>query len=286
MKGRVRIGLSGWRYPEFRGAFYPKGLRQAEELAFAAARFESLELNGSFYSLQTPKSYARWAAETPDDFVFAVKGSRFITHMKKLRDVETPLANFFASGPLVLGNKLGPFLWQLPANLAFDRQRTERFFALLPRTTREAAALARRHDERVEHAALGPRVQVPLRHAVEVRHESFLEPSFADLCRANEIAVVVADTAGTFPVIDERTADFTYVRLHGDTMLYVSGYSDAALSRWAERVRTWNARGDVYVYFDNTAEVRAPFDAAALRAAMSERAALSVVADISVQGSS
>ena len=138
----VRTGISGWRYPPWRGVFYPPGLPQRKELEYASRRLRTIEINGSFYSLQRPESYARWAAETPADFVFAVKGPRFVTHMKKLAGVEAPLANFFASGVLALGAKLGPVLWQLPPSLGYDPERLARFFAQLPRSTGAAAELA------------------------------------------------------------------------------------------------------------------------------------------------
>jgi uncharacterized protein YecE (DUF72 family) len=199
-------------------------------------------------------------------FVFAVKGGRFITHMKKLADVDTALANFFASGPLALGGKLGPVLWQLPPTLGFDADRLSRFFELLPRTTKEAAVVAAGHDERVEGRAwLEPGEDRPLRHALEVRHDSFLDPTFLDLLRRHDIAVVVADTAGRWPRLAHVTSDFAYVRLHGDTELYASGYSGESLDTWAALVRGWAEQGtDVYVYFDNDVKVRAPFDAMAL----------------------
>jgi uncharacterized protein YecE (DUF72 family) len=260
----VYIGISGFRYAAFRGVFYPSGLRQADELAYAAERFDSIELNGSFYSLQRPELYARWHAETPPGFLFAVKGGRFITHMKRLLDVETPLANFFASGVLRLEEKLGPILWQFPESQRFD-ERFERFFSLLPRDTVEASALARRHDRKVRgRASVATSRRRSLRHAIEVRNTTFRSREFTSLLKEWGIALVVADTAGRFPYFDEPTADFTYVRLHGDEKLYESGYSSAALRRWAERIRTWKRRGDVYVYFDNDAKVHAPFDAIAL----------------------
>jgi uncharacterized protein YecE (DUF72 family) len=264
--GTVRIGISGWTYAPWRKVFYPEGLRQKDELEHAASRFASIEINGSFYSLQRPESYRAWHDRTPDDFVFAVKGGRFITHMKKLSDVETPLANFFASGPLALDEKLGPVLWQLPPTLGYDRARLEAFFDLLPRTTTAAAALGSRHDERVEGRSwLQAPVERTIRHALEVRHDSFLTPDFLAVLRAHNIAVVVADTAGRWPLLREVTTDFAYVRLHGDTELYASGYSDAALDRWAALVRGWAEDGrDVYAYFDNDMKVRAPFDAMAL----------------------
>jgi uncharacterized protein YecE (DUF72 family) len=264
----VRIGISGWRYPPWRGVFYPPGLPQAQELRYASRRLDSVEINGSFYSLQRPSSYRRWYAETPDDFVFAVKGGRFITHNKKLRECETPLANFFASGVLTLEEKLGPILWQLPPQLRFDAARLEAFFALLPRTTAAAAALARGHDRRLRHGAHADvRVDRPLRHALEVRHPTFEDPAFLRLLEDAGIALCIADSAGRWPYLEAVTADFVYVRLHGNKRLYVSGYDGPALDAWAARIAAWRAaRRDVYVYFDNDVKVRAPFDALNLAA--------------------
>jgi uncharacterized protein YecE (DUF72 family) len=281
-EGRIRIGISGWRYAGWRGVFYPKGLAQRRELEFAGKNFETVEINGTFYSLQRPKSFTDWAAQTPEDFVFAVKGSRFITHMLKLREARLPLANFFGSGVLRLGAKFGPLLWQFPPQMRFDRERFEIFFRLLPRTHREAASLVRkdatrmREDEgfRVSHDAR-------LRHCVEIRHESFVVPEFVELLREHDIGLVVADTV-EWPLLMDASSDFVYCRLHGSEQLYASGYEDAALNEWAARAVTW-ARGgqppgrwadavdaavrprDVYVYFDNDAKVRAPFDALGLR---------------------
>jgi uncharacterized protein YecE (DUF72 family) len=267
-RGDVRVGISGWRYPPWRGTFYPAGLPQRLELAYAAERMSSVEINGSFYSLQRPASYQAWYAATPPGFVFSVKGGRFVTHMKKLRDVETPLANFFASGVLALGDKLGPVLWQLPPVLGYDPARLANFFALLPRRTTEAAALAERHDARLENRSWTTTdADRPLRHCLEVRHASYVVPSFCELLRSHDVGLVVADTAGTWPLLYDVTSDFVYVRLHGDTELYVSGYSDSALDAWADRVRGWRDAGlDVYAYFDNDVKVRAPFDAMALAA--------------------
>ena len=268
--GRVRVGISGWRYPAWRGTFYPPGLVQREELAFAASRLTSIEINGSFYSLQRPSSFASWREQTPEDFVFAVKGGRFITHLKKLAGVETALANFFASGLLALGPKLGPVLWQLPPTLGFDAERLAAFFALLPRTQDEAAALASKHDARLEGdraltTVLDGLGSAKVRHALEVRHASFATPALTALLRAHDVAVVVADAAGKWPMIEEVTADFAYVRLHGAEELYASGYTPEALRRWATTVRRWADGGaDVFVYFDNDAKVRAPVDAQGL----------------------
>jgi len=260
----IRVGTSGWRYPPWRGEFYPAGLPQRRELAYLAQRFDTAELNGSFYSLQRPERYRAWFEETPADFVFAVKGSRFITHLKQLKGIETALANFYASGVLALGAKLGPFLWQLPPRLAFDPDKLESFFALLPRTTTEAAKLARGHDERLEGRAYtetGDHRE--LRHALEVRHPSFAGPAAKALLREHDIALVVADSAGRWPLLEDQTTGFGYVRLHGDEELYTSSYSEAALRRWAEKITTWHERGkrDIYVYFDNDAKVAAPGNA-------------------------
>ena len=259
----VRIGISGWRYPPWRGVFYPRGLPQRRELEHASACFDSIEINGSFYSLQRPSSYQRWAAETPEGFVFAVKGPRFITHMLRLRGARVPMANFFASGVLALGAKLGPVLWQLPARHAYDEVQLREFFALLPRSTAAARELAREHDAKVDGRAwLDEVVDRPLRHVLEVRSASFADnPGFVELLRSQDVGLVVADTAGRWPYLDAVTSSVVYVRLHGDTELYVSGYSDDALRLWAQRIRQWRERADVYVYFDNDAKVHAPFDA-------------------------
>jgi uncharacterized protein YecE (DUF72 family) len=198
--GELRIGISGWRYPGWRGKFYPKGLPQHRELEFAGGAFNSIEINSSFYSLQRPSSYQRWYEATPTDFMFAVKGGRFITHMKKLRNVETPLANFFSSGVLALRQKLGPILWQLPPNLGFDPDRLAKFFDLLPRNTREVARLARKHDDKLKtRALLKIDISRPTRHALEIRHPSFITPEFFKLLRKHDVAFVFADTAGKWP---------------------------------------------------------------------------------------
>ena len=285
------IGISGWRYAPWRGDFYPQGLSQSRELAFAAERFRTIEINGSFYSLQTPERYERWYADAPADFRFAVKGSRYITHMLRLRNVDVALANFFASGVLALRDKLGPFLWQLPPSLPYDAERLGAFFERLPRTGAEAAKLARRHDERVRgRARLAADPKQRLRHALEVRHPSFVRPELIAQLRRERIALVVADTAGKWPLLEDLTADFVYVRLHGDKKIYESGYSDAALRLWAKKIRAWlaggeapHARGiakarprrrsgrDVFVYFDNDVKVHAPYDALRLATRVGDR---------------
>ncbi|MBL6616571.1 MAG: DUF72 domain-containing protein [Reyranella sp.] len=286
--GKVRIGLSGWTYKSWRGRFYPEGLPRKRELAHVGSIFPTVEINGTFYSMQRPESFGRWRELTPEDFVFAVKGPRFLTHMKRLNDPVAPLGNFIASGVLRLDGKLGPIIWQLPPNFHFDPDKLEAFFRLLPRDTDAAAACGRRHDHRLKARAwlrAGPRRQ-KLRHALEVRHKSFCVPEFIELLRRHDIALVCADTVD-WPLLMDLTSDFVYCRLHGSRELYRSGYNAAELGRWAARVRAWRdgkpmrdgtfagppARlrpRDVYVYFDNTDKLMAPRDAQALMRQLEE----------------
>jgi uncharacterized protein YecE (DUF72 family) len=279
--GELRIGISGWTYVGWRGVFYPPGLARKRELEYAASQLNSVEINGTFYALQRATSFQSWYEATPPRFVFTVKGSRFITHMKKLKDVDTALANFFASGVLLLREKLGPILWQFPPQLGFNEEKFARFLELLPRTTAEAARLARKHDARLPgRAVLRTDQERPLRHAFEVRHDSFLDERFVALLRQHNAALVFADTAGLWLYAEDVTADFIYIRLHGASELYTSGYGDEELAGWAARIKSWaagrqprnaqlittspplrRAQRDVYVYFDNDRKVRAPFDA-------------------------
>ena len=282
---QTRIGISGWTYEGWRGDFYPEGLRARDELRYASERFNSIEINGSFYRLQRPEVYAAWYDQTPDNFLFAVKGSRFITHNKKLGDAEAAVANFFASGLLRLEEKLGPILWQLAPATRFREERIAEFFALLPRTTADAAKLGRKHDWRLEGRSWTKTARNRrLRHAIEPRHESFFTESFAQLCRRHDIAIVFSDSR-SWPYTEELTASFVYLRLHGSEETYASRYSDEALDRWANRIRAWE-RGsqpadaatftrrapprrkarDAYVYFDNDVKVHAPRDATRLAA--------------------
>jgi uncharacterized protein YecE (DUF72 family) len=279
--GTIRIGISGWRYPPWRGVFYPPGLPQHRELEFASRALPTIELNGSFYSLQRPESYAEWHDETPPGFVFSVKGNRYITHTRRLREIDGPLANMLASGVFNLREKLGPFLWQFPPNFQYDPERMAHFLSLLPHDTEEGLALARKYEPRMEgRTALEIDKKRKLRHAVEIRHESFVDESFIAMLRKYKVALVVADTAGKWPYCEDVTADFMYLRLHGEKELYASGYTEEALDRWAARIRAWASGGqpedahlvsskappkgasrDVFCYFDNDVKVRAPFDA-------------------------
>ena len=279
----LHIGISGWTYAGWRGVFYPKKLAHRLELKFASRAFNSIEINGSFYSLQLPSSYQRWYAETPPGFTFSVKGARFITHMKKLRDVAAPLANFFASGVLCLREKLGPILWQFPPNFGWNPERFAEFFELLPRDTRAAVKLSKHHDDKVKGRTwIKTDATRPIRHCVEIRHPTFMVPEFFALLRRHNVAFVVADTAGKWPYAEDITADFVYIRLHGAEQLYVSGYTDKELDWWANRIEHWRrgkqakdatlasdrkhaaGKRDVYVYFDNDAKVHAPFNAKTL----------------------
>ena len=267
----VRIGISGWRYPPWRGVFYPKGLAQKKELWFASRAMRTVEINGSFYSLQRPSSYEAWRDDTPEDFVFAVKGGRFMTHNKKLRDCEAPLANFFASGILALGPKLGAILWQLPPSLEFEPYLLERFLEQLPHSTTDALALAQQRGARMtgkEHLEID--ADRPVRHALEVRHSTFAASDFVELLAKYRIAAVYGDSAGKWPVIDEPTTDFRYARLHADKALYPDGwYEPSEIDRWAQTIDGWLEAGqDAYVYFDNDSKVRAPIDAMSLIARM------------------
>jgi uncharacterized protein YecE (DUF72 family) len=264
------VGISGYDYKGWRDRFYPPGLPRHRWLHHASRTFASIEINGTFYSLKSPSVFQAWREQVPErNFLFAIKGSRFITHNLKLRRAEAALANFYASGILALGELTGPFLWQLPAGYRWDEERLEGFLRLLPRSSAEAAELAKGHDERLRRGALvETAIDVPYRHAFEPRHESyFAEPFYAQL-RRHGCALVIADTAGRFPHADEITADFVYVRLHGSKELYTSGYDDAELDDWAARLRRWTRNGqrDAYVYFDNDAKVFAPGDAQRLAA--------------------
>jgi uncharacterized protein YecE (DUF72 family) len=225
----IRIGTSGWAYPEWRGDFYPRGTR--DQLAHLAGQVNSIEINGTFYSLRTRENYRNWAARTPDGFVFAVKGPKLVTHTRRLENVDEVLTKFLES--LDLGDKQGPIIWQLPPTLPYRRQMLEAFLAKLPEG----------------------------RHAVEARHTSY-QDEFLDILREHNVANVIADSPGTFPRIDAVTADFAYARLHGAEKLYVSSYSEKQLDEWAARVESWNR--DTYVYFDNTMAGAAPRNAIAL----------------------
>lgn len=282
----IFVGISGWRYPPWRGVFYPSGLPQDRELEYASRALPTIEINGTFYSLQKPESFQHWYEATPPGFIFSVKAPRYITHVRRLRDIHGPLANFFASGLFNLREKLGPILWQFPPSFRYEPERMKLFFELLPHDTQQALSLARHREHRMTgRARLAVDATRTVRHAIEIRHESFVDESFIQMLRRHNIAFVVADTAGKWPYREDVTADFLYLRLHGDKELYVSGYTDEALVRWAARIRAWRTGSqpddahlisaqpplqhhtrDIYCYFDNDVKIKAPFDAKALMA--------------------
>ncbi len=288
--GKVLIGISGWSYDEWRGGFYPGELSQDEELEYAASKFDTIEINGTFYSLAAPETCRRWRESAPADFSYAVKGSRYITHTKRMRDFRTPLSNFLASGILELGEKLGPILWQLPPDMEFDPDRVDGFLGSLPGDTSEAADLARDHDDRVEKVSFGDERNHRLRHVLEVRHSSFFSPETATIAKRHGVALSISHST-EWPLVEQVTAGFVYIRLHGPGEIYASGYSDDDLGEWARRIEAWREGGepeeaelisdlnppprqerDVYVYFDNTASGHAPENALRLRELVGEEA--------------
>ncbi|MGD2059998.1 MAG: DUF72 domain-containing protein, partial [Acidimicrobiia bacterium] len=273
----------GWSYYEWNGGFYPADLPAGDRLRYLAERFDTVEVNGTFYSLTNPAAVRRWREQTPARFVFAVKGSRYITHTKRLSDPARAIANFLASGLLDLGTKLGPILWQFPPSLAFEPEAVERFLRILPHDTTEAVALARDHDDRVDDVSYGDGSNHRMRHVIEFRHPSFFGHDAVSLVRRHGLAIACSHSS-EWPLAADVTAGFVYVRLHGPGVVYASGYDDMSLREWARRAHTWRAGGDVqdletvsnlaapqrderdvYVYFDNTAEGHAPSDAGRLR---------------------
>jgi uncharacterized protein YecE (DUF72 family) len=241
--GQVRVGVGGWTYPPWRGVFYPDKLPQAKELEYASRQLGAIEINATFYGRQSPKSWAAWAKVVPDDFQFAIKGSRYCVTRPKLADAEEGLGHFFAQGMAALGNKLGPILWMLAARRKFDREDIAGFLKLLP--------------QKLDG--------IPLRHAIEPRHESFRDEQFFSLCREHDVAIVFGDD-DEFPCIDTDTASFAYARLQRMREDVPTGYDDAALDAFAKRARKWGQDGrNAYIFMINGAKVRAPAAAQALQ---------------------
>lgn len=241
-KSQIRVGIGGWDFDPWRGTFYPEGLAKAKQLAFASERLTAIEINATYYRSQKPETFANWAKAVPDGFQFAIKASRFATNRKVLTDGAESIEHFLNQGITRLGDRLGPILWQFMATKKFDADEFAGFLKLLP--------------EKLDGIAL--------RHALEVRHESFRDPAFFKLARDANAAIVFAHSE-EFPEIDEPTADFTYARLQQCVEDCPTGYDDAALNRWAERAKAWQKRGDVYVFFISGAKVRAPAAALALQ---------------------
>ena len=277
---KIYIGMSGWTYPGWRGDFYPKNLVQKNELAFASRQVNSIEINGTFYSLQKPESFQKWHDETPEDFCFSVKAPQYITHIRRLKDVKEPLANFMASGLLCLGEKMGPLLWQFPPNVMLKDDRFEKFLKMLPHDAKSAAKLAKQHSSRVDGRnfikALG---DFPVRHAFEFRHPSFKNPDFLKLLKKHNVAVVFAHSGEKSPYMEDLTADFIYARMHGQEAKYKKGYTSEIIAWLADRVETWTEgrqpkdaevtllekpkviKRDAFIYFDTEIKEYAPSDA-------------------------
>ena len=275
----VRIGMSGWTFEGWKGEFYPKGLSAKKELAFASRKVNSIELNGTFYRLQTPASFKKWHDETPDDFVFAIKAPQYMTHVRRLKEIEEPLATFLASGVLCLGKKLGPILWQFPPNVVLKDDRFEKFLKLLPMDTKSAAKYSKGHSEKIKSAHTTCDVDQPLRHAFEFRHPSFANPDFLDMLRAHNVAFVFAHSGEKNIYIEDLTSDFVYARMHGQEKEYKKGYTNERLQWFADRVSLWTSgkqpkdahtitevtpssiKRDAFIYFDDESKVFAPRDA-------------------------
>ena len=286
---KIHIGISGWTFDGWRENFYPAGLRTKDELSFASRKVTSIEVNGTFHSLFRPANFQSWYEQTPADFVFALKGPKYITHERRLKDFETPLSNFLASGILALGEKLGPILWQFPPNLPFTEERFGPFMAALPKDMATAARLGTGHSTWLEgRTYLTPTENLPMRHAIEGRHPSFKSPEFISLARRHGIAVVFGDTAGRWPYMEDVTSDFIYLRMHGDETKYPDGYTKAALERWGDRFQTWASGAQpidadvvsnyvpptmlrpLFAYFDNDVKELAPLNASSLIAHLTQ----------------
>lgn len=268
MTGTVRTGTAGWVYAPWRDTFFPPGLVQKNELAYASSRLGSIEINATFRANQKPASFAKWAASSRDGFVFSIKGPQLITHIKRLRNCEQELANFFASGPLALGSTLGPFCWQLPPSLHFETAVLESFLKLLPRHTHDYVAIAGKADGRLKSEPYLITDGVgPIRHAIEVRHPSFDTPELRALLGAYNVALVIPDTLEQPG--RHLTADFAYCRLQGPATPGATGYAPADITAWADQIGAWTSTGrDVFAYFVHEDKLHAPANAIALRQAL------------------
>lgn len=240
--GNIHIGIGGWTFEPWRGTFYPEGLPHSRELEYAGQHLTGLEINGTFYRTQSAASFAKWRDAVPEEFVFAVKASRFCTNRKVLAEAEESIGKFLGQGLVELGGKLGPILWQLAGTKKFDPEDIAAFLSLLPAA----------HEG------------VKLRHAIEPRHESFRDPAFFELARKHNVAVVFADS-DKYPAFDDQTADFSYARLQNAREDVATGYTDTELDEWALQTRNWAKSGsNAFVFFINGAKVRAPAAAQAL----------------------
>jgi uncharacterized protein YecE (DUF72 family) len=242
MAGEIRIGIGGWTFEPWRGTFYPKEVRQKDELSWASRRLTAIEVNGTYYSGFKPATFVKWAEETPDDFIFTLKGNRFCTNRKVLGDAGESLGKFFTQGIGELGDRLGPILWQFANTKKFDAEDFARFLDLLPQE-------------------LGGR---PLRHALEVRHETFRDERFVDLARERGMAICVADHE-VYPLIEAVTAPFVYARLMRGDERNPTCYTEEGLRAWRERLSAFAADGrDVFAFFISGGKPRAPMGAMAM----------------------
>lgn len=258
---RVFVGMSGWTYDGWRGDFYPKGHVQTKELNYASQKVNSIEINGTFYGLQKPDTFKKWYTETPDGFCFSVKAPKTITHIKRLKEVEDFVANFFASGLLCLKDKLGAILWQFPPMVTLKDDRFEKFFKLLPHDFKSAQLCAQKNTLKPERVSLDVSHNYEIRHAFEFRHPSFFNPDFIKLMRAHNMALVCAHAGGKSPYSEELTGAFAYIRMHGEGADYKKGYPKKTLKDFSNNVTSWMKEHDVYVYFDTEAKEFAPYDA-------------------------
>ncbi|MGE0172383.1 MAG: DUF72 domain-containing protein [Oligoflexales bacterium] len=289
----IRIGISGWTYEPWKGKFYPEDLPATKELEYASRQFNSLEINGTFYALQKPATFAKWYQQTPEDFCFAVKANRYITHTKRAKEARKPVAHFL-TGALCLKEKLGPILWQFPPTMKLKDDRFDTFFEILPRTVEEAIKLVQKENEFFPEfdeylPSLKKLHKKPLQHAFEFRHESFFTPTFVENMARQGVGLVLADSNGKWPYSEDVTANFVYVRLHGHGKIYEGGYPTPVLKEWTKKVRAWQegkkwphpqvltkllgegVKKDVFVYFDNDAKVEAPFNAKELTQLVTKR---------------
>lgn len=269
--GKPYIGVSGWTFPGWRGKFYPKGLKQKDELAFASEKLTSIEINGTFHSLQRPSSFKSWYQQAPSDFVFSVKGGQYVTHIRRLKDIVGPLTFFFGSGIFELKEKLGPILWQFPPNMILKDDRFERFVKMLPKTIGEARHFAAAQKDRLRYPEqIEEGYDAPLRYAFELRHKSFFNKDFYGLLREHQIALVHAHDSEKAPLTDTLTTDFAYLRMHGEGKAFKKGYTKPLLAPLIKEIKDWlhskskAAPRKVFVYFNSDAKVYAPASALTL----------------------
>lgn len=262
---RHYIGMSGWTFPGWRGGFYPKGTVQKKELEFASRKVTSIEINGTFYKIQKPSTFQSWYDATPQGFVFAVKAPQYITHIRRLKEeIETPVANFFASGLFRLKEKLGPILWQFPPNMMLKDDRFEKFIKLLPKTPAAASKVSKGHSSWLKGSAETSSKQVPaIRHAFEFRHPSFFNADFLGLLRENNIAVVFAHGGDEKLYIDTPTADFVYARMQGQGKEFAKGYPKKTLQDWRKQIAGMAKIGvkEAFTYFGTEKKKYSPLDA-------------------------